>query len=249
MQKNLRPLTYTALMTAFVFVTTSIVKIPIPFTNGYIHAGDMSIFIGAILLGPLYGAFLGGVGSALADFLGGYAQWILPTLIIKAIMGYIAGYFATRKIKGNLFAALILSAWAIVLIGIFQFTSNIDPKSLINVVEGISTEGDAIELITSFHRQILSVGLIVPIFSILMKFIGSKVGLKFVEILGMLFAGIWMCAGYYIASGLMYGSYVSAMFSIPWNVAQFIGGSLLAFVILNALKPTGLREHIRDILK
>lgn len=53
MKNNLKALVYTALMTAFVFVTTSIIQIPIPFTGGYIHAGDMTIFVAGILLGPI----------------------------------------------------------------------------------------------------------------------------------------------------------------------------------------------------
>ena len=94
MKYNLRTLIYTALMTAFVFITTSIIKIPIPFTDGYIHAGDMCIFVAGILLGPWYGGAAAGLGSAMADFLGGYGQWVLPTLIIKTIMGMLIGYFA-----------------------------------------------------------------------------------------------------------------------------------------------------------
>ncbi|HAS73556.1 MAG TPA: hypothetical protein DCS67_05375 [Clostridiales bacterium UBA8960] len=74
MKNNVRLLIYTALMTALVFITTSIIKIPIPFTGGYIHAGDMCIFIAGILLGPVHGALAAGIGSAMADFLGGYAQ-------------------------------------------------------------------------------------------------------------------------------------------------------------------------------
>jgi len=97
MKSNIRTLTYTALMTAFVFITTSVIKIPIPFTNGYIHAGDTAIFLGGILLGPVHGAVAAGIGSAMADLLGGYAHWALPTLLIKGLMGFIVGYFSSEK--------------------------------------------------------------------------------------------------------------------------------------------------------
>ena len=42
------------------------------------------------MLGPIYGAFAGGVGSALADLLAGYPHYIVGTLIIKALMAVIA---------------------------------------------------------------------------------------------------------------------------------------------------------------
>lgn len=33
-----------------------------------------------------------GIGAALADLLGGYMQWVLPTFLIKAVMALIMGY-------------------------------------------------------------------------------------------------------------------------------------------------------------
>ncbi len=76
---------YTGLMTALVLIATLFFKIPVPFTNGYVHLGDSMIFVAAIILGWKGGAFAAGVGSAFADILGGYTHWALPTLIIKAL--------------------------------------------------------------------------------------------------------------------------------------------------------------------
>ncbi|WP_250160173.1 ECF transporter S component [Caloranaerobacter azorensis] len=89
MQDNsVKKLTYGGLMIALVFVATAIIpQIPIPFTEGYIHAGDSMIFVAAILLGWKYGAIAGGLGSSLADLYLGYTHWVVPTLIIKGIMG------------------------------------------------------------------------------------------------------------------------------------------------------------------
>lgn len=57
--------------------------------NGYVHLGDTLILFSAMLIGPLT-PVVGGIGSALADVLGGYAVYALPTLIIKALVGFIA---------------------------------------------------------------------------------------------------------------------------------------------------------------
>ncbi|HHY59617.1 MAG TPA: ECF transporter S component, partial [Clostridia bacterium] len=78
----MRSLTYGSLMMALVFIATYSVRIPIPFTQGYIHPGDSMIFIAALLFGWRFGALVGGFGSALADILGGYAHWAFPTLVI-----------------------------------------------------------------------------------------------------------------------------------------------------------------------
>lgn len=74
-------------MVALIFVLTFAIKVPVPFTRGYIHLGDSMIFIAAILFGWRVGALAGGLGSALADVVGGYAFWAIPTFIIKGIMG------------------------------------------------------------------------------------------------------------------------------------------------------------------
>jgi uncharacterized membrane protein len=93
----IRKLTLGGLMIALVFVTTFSIKIPVPFTQGYIHGGDSMIFVAAILLGWKYGALAGGLGSALADLIGGYTHWVLPTLIIKTIMGALIGLIAQKS--------------------------------------------------------------------------------------------------------------------------------------------------------
>lgn len=248
MQKNVRRLTYTALMTAFVFITTSIIKIPIPFTNGYIHAGDMSIFVGAILLGPFYGAIAGGLGSALADFLGGYAQWVIPTLLVKGIMGFIVGYFMTLKANPKSLYAILTSLWLGGLVLISHYVSSLDATTVVSSVEEVSGLGEVSAFIHGYNQQLLVIGILLPIIMALMAFFGHRIGLKFIEVFGMVLAGIWMCFGYYVAGSLMYGSFISSLFSIPWNVAQFIGGAVLAFIVLNALKPTGIKDHIKSTM-
>ena len=80
-------LVFTALMTALVFAATYLPHIPIPL--GYAHLGDAVIFLLALLAPRRSTLFAACIGSALADLLGGFALWIVPTLVIKFVMAEI----------------------------------------------------------------------------------------------------------------------------------------------------------------
>ena len=84
------------IMAALVCVTTLLIQVPTPPTRGYINVGDAMIMVAALSFGPLVGGFAGGVGSALADILGGWVHWAPFTLIIKGVEGVIAGFIARR---------------------------------------------------------------------------------------------------------------------------------------------------------
>ena len=92
MNKNILHLTYSGLMAALTFISTSILAFPVAFTNGYIHLGDGFVMSCGVILGKRNGALAAGIGSALADIYLGYASWALPTFIIKALMAYLVGY-------------------------------------------------------------------------------------------------------------------------------------------------------------
>ena len=95
-------LVLTALMVCLVLLATYIIKIPSPFTQGYVHLGDTMVFLSVLLLGKKGGAVAAGLGSALADLLGGYAAYAPWTFLIKALMAFIMGAFieaATKKKK------------------------------------------------------------------------------------------------------------------------------------------------------
>lgn len=89
--------TVNALLIALVCVSTMVIQIPIPL--GYMHLGNTCILLAGVLFGPVSGLLAGGIGSALADLLTGYTQWVLPTLIIKGIMGFAIGWIAWGKGK------------------------------------------------------------------------------------------------------------------------------------------------------
>jgi uncharacterized membrane protein len=89
----------TALFIALVTIATMIIKVPTIATQGFINVGDAMVFIGAMLGGPKRGMIAGGIGSALADILSGYAAWAPWTLVIKAIEGLIVGLFASTNYR------------------------------------------------------------------------------------------------------------------------------------------------------
>lgn len=71
----------TAVFMAAVCMMTFLPRIPIPF--GYAHLGDTIIFLMVLFLSKRQAAAAAAIGSALADFLGGFPIWIIPTVFIK----------------------------------------------------------------------------------------------------------------------------------------------------------------------
>jgi len=77
------------MMAALIFVATYFVKLPMAMTNGYVHLGDGFILLAASMLG--WAAVpAAAVGSMLADLMGGYAMYLLPTFLIKAAVAAVA---------------------------------------------------------------------------------------------------------------------------------------------------------------
>ena len=242
MKSNLRMMIYTALMTAFVFITTSIIKIPIPFTDGYIHAGDMCIFVAGILLGPWYGGFAAGVGSAMADFLGGYPQWVLPTLIIKTIMGMIIGYLAKPETNTKPILVATMTLWVGALITFIFTIGRSSADTLAAHVEEIGTLDQALQMATELRIQLLIVAVGIPLLVIALWQLRKHYHVSMNQLVSMVISGIWMVFGYYIASGIMYGSFIAPIFSIPWNIVQFTVGAVLAFMVVAALSKANISQ-------
>ncbi len=94
MSVTVRRLTMAALMIALMTLATLIIRIPNPATQGYINLGDAMLFTIALVFGWRIGGIAGGVGSALADALGGYFIWAPWTLVIKGIEGILVGMIA-----------------------------------------------------------------------------------------------------------------------------------------------------------
>ncbi len=235
----------TGLMTALVILATSL-KIPI--LNGYIHLGDGFVFLSAVILGPFYGAFAAGVGSMAADILGGFAQWALPTLLIKSSMAMLLGLISRQKTKKQAY----ISAGATVVIWTAFFITI--KNALINAVkfsaEGLAqvmddTAENIVQKAAGIQWKLSAATLIflVIVFLLLVWLIKkqSSAGFSPKMVLGMMSAGACMIIGYYLAEVLIYGNPVSPVFSVPMNLFQFIVG----IVITTAIAPALTRRDTR----
>lgn len=84
-QKSLHLLVTAALFAAAITIMTAyILHIPLP-TGGYVHLGDALIYLAACLLPLPYAAGAAAIGAGLADLLTA-PMWVLPTLVIKALV-------------------------------------------------------------------------------------------------------------------------------------------------------------------
>jgi len=262
---NIRRLSYGGLMTALVFTTTAIIpQIPIPFTEGYIHTGDSMIFVTSILLGWKYGLIAGGIGSAMADLFLGYAHWAFPTLIIKGIMGAIVGLMAQDvkekrlKILVKIIGYAVAIGWVILAIYLKKVLSNIsnelsDSEIINSLVDKLSLNGiEHLErLINSVQMSLVLAIMIIPIFTIVLSIILRKRDKELFSVnslMGMTLAGLWMVSGYYVAGGILKGNMIVPIFSVPANVIQFIGGEIVAFPIVLALKKANVNKMLSSRL-
>jgi len=239
-----KKMVYTALMTALVFVSTYAIQIRVPFTGGYIHLGDSMVFLSGLLLGPFFGAFAAGVGSAFADLLGGYTMWIIPTLIIKSIMAFVVGIIIHHTHhKLRTYASIAFSSlWIIFTAIMFIIVKNTSQGSafFLKALSGLSEEADMImessELLnllskTSTYLLLILIG--VPIVIALLLYIQKKQK-KAIPIyisISYILSGTLMVIGYFVAYGIIVNNFMVPIFSIPSNMLQFIGGFFIAIFL------------------
>ena len=84
--KSLIKTTYTAIFTAIILLSTMLITFSTGLGEGYIHFGDCFIYLTACVLPFPYCLVASALGGALADILGGYAIWAIPTAIIKMLI-------------------------------------------------------------------------------------------------------------------------------------------------------------------
>lgn len=124
MKMNMKKLTYSAMFCALCFVATYI-KVPISTGVGYVNLGDCIVLLSGWILGPLYGFFAAGIGSALCDIVSSFVIYAPATFVIKGLMAT-ASYFIfiilSKKIK-NIFAKVVsgIVAEIIMVLGYFLF--------------------------------------------------------------------------------------------------------------------------------
>lgn len=110
MNSNLKKIIMAALFAALACVATMSIRIPTPGTGGYIHPGDAIVILAGVILGPGWGLLAAGIGSAMADLLGGYFIYVPITFVIKGVVAFVAGtiYHKIGKTEKSRYTAVIL---------------------------------------------------------------------------------------------------------------------------------------------
>jgi uncharacterized membrane protein len=104
-----RSITLIAVMAALVFAVTWLVRIPVPSLSGaYFNLGDTVIYLCAMLAGGPYAALAAAVGSGFADLAAGAPVYILPTVFIKGLMGFMAGKLSFQSGMPRFLLACVL---------------------------------------------------------------------------------------------------------------------------------------------
>lgn len=91
MKFQTKKLVLSALFMALTCVATMSIRIPTPGTGGYIHPGDALVILSGALFGPVWGFLIAGIGSCLADLLGGYLVYVPITFLIKGLVAFSSG--------------------------------------------------------------------------------------------------------------------------------------------------------------
>ena len=107
-QEHLKYIMITALFAAMIYVVTSFVKIPT--YQGYIHVGDGMMYLAAALLPAPYAIAAAAIGGGMADYLSGFAVWVLPTVLIKSAEAALFTSKNSKTVCKHNIIAVILSS-------------------------------------------------------------------------------------------------------------------------------------------
>ncbi len=85
------------------------IRIPTPGTGGYIHPGDGIVILCGLFFSPGWAMLTAGVGSALADLLGGYFIYVPITFLIKGLTALFTSllFSSLSKKSGSFWPAVI----------------------------------------------------------------------------------------------------------------------------------------------
>lgn len=137
-----RMIAVTGVMLAVVFVMTRSITISIG-PGGYVHLGDVAIFIAAFLFGPIVALIAGGLGTALADVSLGYGVWAPGSLVVHGLQGFVAGLIAWRAGFNRMIMAAIVGG-VILVAGYFLYMLIFIPAGVLDADEGSSAFATAI---------------------------------------------------------------------------------------------------------
>ena len=221
-------LSYTAIMTALVFIFTVVFSLYIPETEGYFNIGETGVYIAAITGGPIVGALAGGIGSALSDIALGYTYYAPVTLIVKGLEGLIVGYLAiifTRILKNN---RLVGIAIGVILATTMYLLGNTFYMGQAEITLGVL---NPLNINVTLNEVIWAMGAILTLILIIgiSVFKPEYIGYTLSTVTG----GLEMVLGYYLYEQVIYGP--GAIAEVPFNIMQMIIGTVLGLSIVGAV--------------
>ncbi len=98
-QQATKKMVLAAVFAALCCVMTMSVRIPTPGTGGYIHPGDAMVVLCGIFLDPVPAFFAAGIGSCMADPLGGYFIYVPVTFGIKGLTALLGSLVYRRLVS------------------------------------------------------------------------------------------------------------------------------------------------------
>jgi uncharacterized membrane protein len=217
-----------------------IFSVYVPDTRGFFNIGDTAIFIVAVLLGPIVGAFAGGVGAALADLFLGFWYYAPATLVIKACEGVVVGILGNRKPQlrskrmwkaftlglGLAIGVLLGGIGSIYYAGPMELGLGLPQLFSLNLAFFVPTEawyliGAMVAFLTSLTGFVVE-----PEFG----------WLAFATIMG----GAIMVIGYFLYQYFflfpLFGMEVVAVAEIPINIGQMLVGTVVALPVIKVLR-------------
>ncbi|MDT2680600.1 ECF transporter S component [Enterococcus gallinarum] len=88
-----KKLTRLAMLTALTTALSLLFVLPVPQTKGVVTLCEAGIYTTALLLGGPSGAIVGSLSGGMIDFLSGYPEWALFSILIHGCQGYFTGRF------------------------------------------------------------------------------------------------------------------------------------------------------------
>lgn len=108
---SLKKWLFLSMLTAITVVIGRLFLIPIAAINGLISLLDVGIYLAAYLFGGIGGLFVGAASGLLVDLLAGAPEWMIYSLIIHGLQGYLFGL----HVKKNFLFAFLLSSFVMVI--------------------------------------------------------------------------------------------------------------------------------------
>ena len=89
------------MMMCIIIVAIFVLRIPIPFTQGYVNLSDGIIFIAIFILDKKHSVAAASLGCMMGDILSGFAFWAPWTLVIKSLMAFVTGLIMERSSRSH----------------------------------------------------------------------------------------------------------------------------------------------------